>query len=128
MVIKCTLSVRQENIGHYAKQFWEAIPLPEYINKKGPYAIEQGQTNHQIITTYEFDESKFLEAWEYISDHLEPFRAIPEFTLSACILDRGREVKWYQISLNQGGPNLGVTPSPRRPSSPPVVARGLRGL
>ena len=66
MVIKGTLSVSQENIGHYARRFWEAIPLPEYMNKMGPYVIEQGQTNHQIITTYEFDESKFLDAWEYI--------------------------------------------------------------
>jgi len=124
MVIKCTLSVTPENVGYYARQSWEEMPLPEYITKMGPYVIEQGQTTHQIITTYEFDRWKFAEAWEYISEQLDAFRIIPEFSLSVSILDNRREVKWYRISLNKGGSNAGVTSSSRSFSSPPIVARG----
>jgi hypothetical protein len=125
MVIKCTLSVPAENIEYYLRQSWEVMPSPEYINKVGPYVIEQGQTTHQIITTYEFDESKSLEAWECISEELDAFRIIPQFTLSVDILDRGREVKWYRFSLNQGGANpRPFAASSKSFSSPPVVARG----
>lgn len=123
MVIKCTLSVTPENIGYYARQSWEIIPLPEYIIKMGPYVNDQQAKDNQIITTYEFDQSKFAEAWEYISEELDAFRIIPEFDLSVSILDKGREVKWHRISLNQGGPNAGVTPSSRSFSSPSIVAR-----
>lgn len=124
MVIKCTLSVTPENIGYYARQSWEIISLLEYIIKMGPYVIDQQQKDNQIITTYEFDESKFTEAWEYISKQLNAFDFIPEFDLRVSILDKGREIKWYPISLNQGGRNAGVTPSSRSFSSPSIVARG----
>jgi hypothetical protein len=124
MVIKCTLSVTPENIGYYARQSWEIIPLPEYITKMGPDVIDQQGKGNQIITTYEFDQSKFAESWEYVSEQLDAFRIIPEFDLSVSILDKGREVKWYRITLNQGGPNAGVIPRSRSFSSLPIVARG----
>ena len=99
-------------------------PLPEYITKMGPYVTDQKEKDNQVIITYEFDQSKFTEAWDYISEQLDAFRTIPEFTLSACILDKGREIKWYRISLNQAGPKEGVTPSSKSFFSPAIVARG----
>ena len=124
MVVKCTLSVTPENIGYYARQSTQVIPLPEYITKMGPYVFDQQEKDSQITTTYEFDQSKFVEAWEYISEQLDAFRMIPEFALSVSILDKGREVKWYRISLNHGGPNAGFTPGSRSFSSSPIVAGG----
>jgi len=120
MVIKCILSVGPENIGYYAWQFWESASLPDYMTKMGPYVIEPQEKGNQIITTYEFDPSKFVEAWEYISEQIDVFRVIPEFSLSVSILDKGREVKWYQISLNQGSTGKALTPGPKRFYSPPI--------
>ena len=124
MVIKYTLSVTPEKIGYYARQSREGIPLPEYATKMGPYVIDQQEKENQIITTYEFDQSKSVEAWEDISKLLDAFRIIPEFDLSVSILDKGKEFKWYRISLNQAGPNAGVTRSSRSSPAPPIVSRG----
>ena len=121
MLIKCTLSVIPESIGYYARQSWEIIPWPEYITKMGPYVIDQQEKDNQIITTYEFDQLKFGGAWKYISEQLDAFRITPEFFFP---LDKGKAFKWYRITLNQGGPNAGVTPSSRIFSSPLIVARG----
>ncbi len=125
VVIKCCLSVAPENMAFYSGQPWEVMPLPEYITKIGPYVIEQEEADNQIITTYEFDKSKFVEAWECISEQLDAFRIIPGFTLSVLILDKGREViKGYQISLNQGSGNRGVSPSSKSLSLP----HGCQGM
>lgn len=70
--------------------------------KKGPYVNNKEGAAHQIITIYEFDISKITEAWECISKQLDAFRSIPGCALSVHILQKGREVKGYRISLNQG--------------------------
>lgn len=101
MVIKCALSVSLESIKYYARQFSELPPLPDYINKKGPYVNNKEGAAHQIITIYEFDISKFTEAWECISKELDVFRCIPGFTLSVHVSKKAREVKGYRISPNQ---------------------------
>ena len=124
MVIKCTHSVAPEKIGYYTRQPWETIPLPDYMVRMGPYVIDHQTKDNQIITIYEFDQSKFTEAYEYFSEQLEAFRMIPEFTLSVSILDKGKELKWYQISLNQGDPSAGVTPMSRSLSPSLIFAGG----
>ena len=124
MVIKCTLSVPPESVGFYVGKSWGNIPLPDYMTKMGPYVIDHQKKEIQIITIYEFGQSKFTEAYEYISEQLEAFRLIPGFTLSVFILDKGREFKWYQISLNQGDPTAGVTPISRSFPSFPIFAGG----
>ena len=95
VVIKCTLSVSLETIKYYARQFSELPPLSESITKNGPYVNNKEGAAHQIIIIYEFDKSKFAEAWENISNQLHSLRDIPGFTLSAHILEKGREVKVY---------------------------------
>lgn len=106
MVIKCALSFTPENMGFYADQSWKVPPLPEYITKIGPYIIDQQDADNQIIIIYEFNELKFVEAWKCITEQLDTFLIIPGFTLSVNILDKGREVKGYRISLNQSGADL----------------------
>lgn len=101
MIIKCTLSVSLESIKYYGRQFSELPPLPEYIMKKGPYVNNQEGRAHQLITIYEFDVMKFTEAWDCISKQLEPFRRIPGFTLSVCILKKGKRLKGTELAQNQ---------------------------
>ena len=81
MVIKCRFSVSRERVGDYAKHFADSPPLPEYISKKGPYINNKRGAVHQIITIYEFDLSKYTEAWDCISKQLDAFPSIPGFTL-----------------------------------------------
>jgi hypothetical protein len=95
VVIKCTLSVSLETIKYYAGQFSELPPLPEYINKKGPYVNNKEGAAHQIIIIYEFNKSKLAEAWANISNQLQSLRGVPGFALSAHMLEKGREVKVY---------------------------------
>jgi hypothetical protein len=106
MVIKCTLSVPLESIKNYARQLSELPPLPDYINRKGPYMNIREGGNHQIIIIYKIDKSKFGEARENISKQLRSLDGLPEFTLSAhtygprpchLILEKGQEVKHDQI-------------------------------
>ena len=101
MIIKCTLSVSLESIKYYGRQFSDSPPLPEYISKKGPYINNKKGAVHQIITIYEFDLSKYTEAWDCISKQLDAFPSIPGVTFSAHILKRGREVKGDRISPNR---------------------------
>ena len=93
MVIKCTFSIPLESTRDYARQLVELPPLPEYINKRGPYIKGNGGAGNQIITIYEFDQSKLSEAWENISKQVDAFRRIPGFNLSAHGLANGKRFK-----------------------------------
>jgi hypothetical protein len=97
MVIKFTISIPLKSIRDYARQITALPPLPEYITKRGPYINNASEANNEIITIYEFDKSKFAEAYENISNHLDAFRGVPGFSFSAKLLKKGREVKPFQI-------------------------------
>lgn len=99
MGTKFSFSIPLKNIKEYARKVIELPPLPEYINKRGPYIHEVVK----IMVVYEFDKGKIAEAWEIIWKHLDAFRSIPGFTLSAPILGKGKEVKGYGMNPeNQG--------------------------
>ena len=96
MIIKCSFSIPLEAIGDYNRQAKRLPSLPTYITKRGPYLDEtQGKAN-RITTVYEFDKSLLAEAWKYISAHLDAFRTVRGFTLSAQVMDRRREVQNIQ--------------------------------
>lgn len=95
VVIKCTLSVSLKTIKYYARQFSELPPLPEYINKKGPYVNNKEGAAHQMIILYKFDRSKLREAWTNILKQIDSLHGVPGFALSAHMLEKGREVKVY---------------------------------
>lgn len=97
MVIKCTFSIPLKSIKDCASQIMALPPLPEYITKRGPYINDASDASSEIITIYEFDKSRFAEAYENISKHIDVFRGIPGFTLSAKLLTKGREVKPFQM-------------------------------
>ncbi|MBP1720333.1 MAG: hypothetical protein H6Q43_3771, partial [Deltaproteobacteria bacterium] len=50
-----------------------------------------------ITTVYEFEKTLLSEAWKTISKHLDVFRAVRGFTLSAQVMDREREPQKAQI-------------------------------
>lgn len=91
---KFSFSIPLKNIKEYARKVVELPPLPDYITKRGPYIHEAAK----IMVIYEFDKAKIADAWEIIWKHLDAFRGIPGFTLSAPILRKGQEVKGYIIN------------------------------
>jgi hypothetical protein len=88
MVIKCSFSVPLKAIGEYTRHAKALPPLPGYIVKRGPYIDENRGATNQITTVYEFDKSLLAEAWQTISKHLDAFRSVRGFTLSAQVMDR----------------------------------------
>jgi len=103
MLIRCTFSVPLERIRDYSKEVSELSSLPEYITKRGPYIKEAGGASSKIIIVYDFDKSRIIEAWETVSKHLDRFRGIPGFALSALILGKSKEVKRYPLTLKGQG-------------------------
>jgi hypothetical protein len=99
MVIICSLSTSQEGIGHYARQFIDLPPLPAYITKNAPYVENEEGGIHQIIISYEFDTSKFVEAMENICKQLGSFRDVPEFVIMA---DLYNSLPYYLILEKSG--------------------------
>jgi hypothetical protein len=99
MGIKFSFSVPLKSIKEYAKKAIGLPPLPEYINKRGPY-IHDGA---KIMVVYEFDKAKIGETREIISKHVEAFQGIPGFSLHSQILEEGEGLKGSRINPeNQG--------------------------
>jgi hypothetical protein len=88
MIIKCTFSIPLKSIRDYATQIAELPPLPEYITKRGPYIDDAIGASNQTITVYEFDESKYPEAWKNIFKQLDAFHGIPGFSFSAQVMGK----------------------------------------
>jgi len=83
MIIKFTLPVPDEDILLFIKKISELPPLPEYIIKKGPFINNGGGDKNRIITIFNFDESRLIEAWDIIFKQVHIFRDLPGFTFSA---------------------------------------------
>jgi len=103
MIIRCTFSVPFERIKDYAREVSELSSLPEYITKRGPYIKEAPGAGSKIISTYDFEKARLVEAWEAISKQFDRFHRIPGFALSAHILEKSKEVKRYPLSLRGQG-------------------------
>ena len=89
MTIKFTFNIPLENAKNYAGQIAEFPPLPEFITLKGPFINGAKGAGSQIITLYEFEKTKFAEALQNISKHVDAFHGIPGFTFSAQVLRKG---------------------------------------
>ena len=99
MMIRCTFSVPFEKIKDYAREVSEISSLPEYITKRGPYIKETPGGVSKIIISYDFEKARFIEAWEVISKQFDSFHGFPGVALSAHILEKSKEVKWYPLDL-----------------------------
>ena len=78
-----------KSVKDYARQIGELPPMPEYITIKGPHLNDAIGAGNQTITIYEFDESKYPEAWKSIFRELDAFKGVPGFTFSTEILAKG---------------------------------------
>lgn len=99
MIIKCSFSVPLKAIEDYNRRARNLPPLPSYILKRGPYIDENKGMANQITTVYEFDKSLLSQAWENISRHLDVFRPVRGFTLSAQVMDREREPQKAEVRV-----------------------------
>lgn len=97
MIIKCSFSIPLKAIGDYNRQAKSLPPLPEYIVKRGPFIDESKGDGSQITTVYEFDKAMLPKAWANISKHLDVFRTVRGFTLSAKVMERQRESQKFQV-------------------------------
>jgi len=83
VVIGFTLPVPLEEISSYVKKISELPPLPGYITKIGPFINNEVGNKNRIITLYDLDESRMIEAWDIIFKQVHIFRDLPGFTFFA---------------------------------------------
>ena len=70
------------------KSISEITHVPEFISITGPYARFLSKKNIKSITMYEFDDSKFSEAYEYIVDRLHACSKLSGYSIKTKV--------WYQ--------------------------------
>jgi len=78
MIIISLTSYPTESVKEIGKRFMELPPLADYITMKGPY-IREGIKG---ITIYEFDESRYAEAMNYLGERVASLFGVPGFTYS----------------------------------------------
>ena len=67
-------------------------PKPKSLTMNGPYAKFITKGRIKSITIYEFNESKFLEAIEYISERLSSCDGLPGYSYHAKIWEKQMHV------------------------------------
>jgi hypothetical protein len=82
MVVIAISSYPPESAKEVAKRLMEQPPLPAYISMKGPYSSGEVGVGIKVIAIYEFDQSKFSEAWGLITARYAKYIGVPGFTYS----------------------------------------------
>jgi len=83
MVIIGILLYPPESGKEMAKRFLEQQPAPPtYITMKGPYFSSEVGVGIKAIAIYEFDQSKFSEANQFIGTRYTKYYGVPGFTFS----------------------------------------------
>jgi hypothetical protein len=85
MIIISEASYPVESVREVVKRFSELPALPDFISMQGPYGISVVGVGFRAIAIYEFDDSKYTEAMEYIQKRFASYIGIPGFTYSANI-------------------------------------------
>jgi hypothetical protein len=91
MAIIGFLSYPPESAKEMGKRFLEQPPLPAYITVKGPYFSTEVGVGFKAISIYEFDKSKFSEAFEVIAARHAKYYGVPGFTYSQNIWLEAKE-------------------------------------
>jgi hypothetical protein len=82
MVIIGILSYPPESSKEMGKRFLEQPALPAYITMRGPYfSADLGEGNKSIVI-YEFEQSKFSEANQFLITRMTKYYGVPGFTFS----------------------------------------------
>ena len=79
----------QESGTELGKRFMEARPAPDFITTLGPF-VRSSLEGVKTMAIYEFDPSKYDEAFDYISNRYAAYHGVPEFKYS---LEHWLEVK-----------------------------------
>ena len=74
-----------KNSEEILKRISEITPIPESLSINGPYAKFISKSLIKSIAIYKFDESKLLEALEYIAKRLSSCDGMPGYTYHAKI-------------------------------------------
>jgi len=82
MVIIAMISYPPESSKEMAKRFMEQPPLPTYVTMKGPYFNSEVGGGMKALAVYEFDQSKFSEANQFIITRYTKYYGVPGFTFS----------------------------------------------
>jgi hypothetical protein len=82
MVIIVTMAYPPESAKEIVKRFKEQPPLPAYITLRGPYAIGEVGVGIKVITIYEYDQSKFSEAMDFLGARYAKYVGVPGYTYS----------------------------------------------
>ena len=90
MVLQYRFSGPVHGVPEYLRNADELPPLPEYIQKTGPYFDAGAGSKHEIVTSYEFQKPQFPEALKKITGQLDAFRTIPGVFFSVHVLSSVR--------------------------------------
>lgn len=82
MVIIAISAYPMESTKEVAKRLMAHSPLPTYITMKGPYTSGEVGVGVKVIALYEFDKSKYSEAFEVIFARYAKYLGVPGFTYS----------------------------------------------
>ncbi len=82
MVLIGVLSYPPESSKEMAKRFKDQPSLPAYITMKGPYFSSELGEGMKSIVIYEFDQSKYSEANQFIITRYTKYYGVPGFTYS----------------------------------------------
>jgi hypothetical protein len=82
MIIISLTSYPTESVNEIGKRFMELPPLADYITMKGPYISSDVGESIKGITIYEFDESRYAEAMNYLGERVATLFGVPGFTYS----------------------------------------------
>ncbi|RJP86610.1 MAG: hypothetical protein C4518_13610 [Desulfobacteraceae bacterium] len=82
MIIISLTSYPPESAVEMGKRFLDMPALPNFITMRGPYISSIIEKGIKGITLYEFDESKYGEAFKVLSDRSAKFFGVPGFSYS----------------------------------------------
>ncbi len=85
MVIITISSYPAESAKEMAKRMMEQPPLPAYMTLKGFYVSSEVGVGIKGIDIYEYDQSKFSEAWGVIIARYAKYIGVPGFTQSQSV-------------------------------------------
>ncbi len=85
MIIISEVSYPVESVRELVKRFSELPALPDFISMQGPYGTSAVGVGYRAIAIYEFDDSKYTEATEFIQKRLSTYIGVPGYTYSANI-------------------------------------------
>lgn len=83
MIIIMEISYPPQSNEEMGKRFLSAADLPDFIKMSGPYISSAIHEGIKSITIYEFDESKYGEALNFIvSERAAKYLTVPGLTYS----------------------------------------------